>query len=326
MHIIFGNSPVHSSKNAINICVANTNGLSKEGRWEQILKRCKDVTILSENHCAAIMQKSLPFTAKDFHVIWGAPVNQGSRSGVAFLVRKGSFWNVRPISFDQSPCLKHYNDGRLHAIQVFYNKGERYLILYAVYGHAGARWEQNRRDELETLLHDVAQDMIARGSIPACIAGDFNLQVQESNFLQKYINTGFWIDSVSFGSSEEQNKPTSHNKNGSRIDMLMANSLAAEPPFDYQVKPGVLPQDHSEVHVQLHLPIGAQCRYVPCQPNNDPIVPYDLPPSKYKPPQIDSITSINPLLQANDVSTALFTPGVNWRRRGFARFRILKTV
>ena len=304
MHILFGNSPEHSSKNAINICVANTNGLSKEGRWEQILERCKDVTILSETHCTAVMQKALPYSAKDFHVFWGAPVNQGSRSGVAFLVRKGSFWNVRPISFDQSPCLKRYNDGRLHAVQVFYNKGERSIIIYGIYGVAGARWEQVRKDAAEAMYQDIAQDIISRGSIPACVAGDFNVQIQESRLLQKYINTGTWIDAANYGSTTEQAKLTSHKNNGSRIDMMFANPFAAELITNYRVKPGVLPQDHSEVHVQMSLPVGAQCRYIPCQPNNHNDVPYDNPTPHHTPPHIDSVKPIRPFLQVGDIDGA----------------------
>lgn len=266
MHIVNGNSPEIPSKNAVKICVANTNGLSREGRWEQILSRCEDITVLAETHCTSMMQKSLPFSAKDFHVFWGAPVSKGSRSGVAFLVRKGSFWNIRPVSFTDSPCQKQYEEGRFHAVQLFFQKGDRSIIIYGIYSFAGARWEQARKDAAEAMYQDIAQDIVSRGSIPACVAGNFNLQVQESRLLQKYINTGTWIDAINYGEISEQTKLTSHKNNGSRIDMLFANPSAAELLTNYKVKPGVLPHDHSEVHVQMNMPIGAQCRYLPCQP------------------------------------------------------------
>ena len=76
-----------SSVAACTIKVANTNGLSAPGRWEQVLKRCTGITVLSETHCTAAMQKSLPFSAQDYRILWGSPVSKGSRSGVAFLIK-----------------------------------------------------------------------------------------------------------------------------------------------------------------------------------------------------------------------------------------------
>ena len=304
IHTINGNPTKISSKKTVNICVPNTNGLSKDGRWEQVLARCEDITVLTETHCTSMMQKSLPFSAEDFDVLWGAPVSKGSRSGVAFLVRKGSFWNIRPVTFVNSPCQKHYDEGRLRAVQIFFQKGERSIIIYGVYGLAGARWEQVRKDAAEAMYQDIAQDIISRGSIPACVAGDFNVQIQESCLLQKYINTGTWIDAVNHGSTIEQAKLTSLKNNGSRIDMLFAHSFAAELITNYQVKPGVLPQDHSEVHVQMSMPVGAQCRYIPCQPNNHNDVPYDNPTPHHTPPQMDSVKPIRPFLQVGDIDGA----------------------
>ena len=134
-----------------------------------------------------MMLKSFPFSATDFQIYWGSPIPKGSRSGVAFLVRKGSFWNVRPISFENSVCHKYYEEGRLHAVQLFFQAGGRSVILYALYGYAGARWEHARKDTAETMYRDIAQDIAARGSIPAYIAGNFNLQVTESRLLQEIV-------------------------------------------------------------------------------------------------------------------------------------------
>lgn len=68
MHIYNGDPTPCPSDSAVTVCAANANGLSVIGRWEQLLSRCNGITVLSETHCAASMQKSLPYSAEDFTV------------------------------------------------------------------------------------------------------------------------------------------------------------------------------------------------------------------------------------------------------------------
>ena len=195
-----------SSVAACTIKVANTNGLSAPGRWEQVLKRCTGITVLSETHCTAAMQKSLPFSAQDYRILWGSPVSKGSRSGVAFLIKSNQVWDARSIPFLHSPCQKYFEEGRLVACQIFFQKGERSVILYGLYGHAGARWDSDRKKLVEQMLHDVSQDMLMRGSVPVLIAGDYNVQIHESRVLQHYILNQHLFDSCDWGSAPEQSK------------------------------------------------------------------------------------------------------------------------
>lgn len=95
MHILNGN---------LRMMVANTNGVSVTGRWEIILSRCQDIVVFSETHCASTVQKSLPYSAQDYHVVWGHPVSKGSRLGVAILVHKTKAWHVKQISLVGTPC------------------------------------------------------------------------------------------------------------------------------------------------------------------------------------------------------------------------------
>ena len=302
MHICNGNSPNQTDQ--IILSVANTNGLSTEGRWEQVLQRCEGVTIISETHCTDVVQKSLPFRAVDFQVIWGAPVRKGSRSGVALLIKRGCFWQAKAVPLHDSPCKKYYDEGRLVVGQVFYKGGTRSLLIYGLYGHAGARWDQPRKDLVEAMLTDIAQDIVSRGSTAAIIAGDFNVQVCESRLIKKNLHTTTWFDAVAFGTPTEQIKQTSHAKNGSRIDMLFANDIAARLLTSYKVVPGVLPKDHSEVLVTMTLPVGHQCKYVPHQPNEHFDIPYDKPPAMYHPPVIDCNKTLSPLLARGDIDSA----------------------
>ena len=136
-----------------------------------------DFTALVETHCTEHMQKSLPFVAKDFHILWGAPIKQGARTGVAALVKKGCCWNTKIVSLTNSPCEKYFNIGRLLLVQLFYGKGNRSILIYIVYGQAGSRWEQSKKDELESMIAAITHDMNGRGSVPALIDGDFNIQI-----------------------------------------------------------------------------------------------------------------------------------------------------
>ena len=296
-----------STSKTCNILVANTNGLSVEGRWEQILSRCTGITILSETHCTKAMQKSLPYTANDYKILWGAPVHKGSRSGVAFLFKRSKIWEARLIPFLHQPCQKYFEEGRLVVCQVFFKKGERSIIIYGLYGHAGARWEADRKKLLEDMLQDISHDVTMRGSVPVVIAGDYNVQIHESRLLEKYLQSQQYFDACQWGTPADKVKNTSHTKNGSRIDLLLANPLCARLILDYKIRPGVLPDDHSEVHVEFNLPISHQVRYVPVQPNLHSPVPYDSLPKGYQPPQVNCVSAVQPFLRSNKIDEAFHT-------------------
>ena len=299
MHMCHGNT-----QNTFTLCVANTNGLSAEGRWEQVLNRCQSFTALTETHCTAPMQVSLPYVARDFHMHWGAPIQQGSRSGVAALVKKGSVWQSKTVSLENTPLDKYHKAGRLLLVQIFYGCGSRSMLIYILYGPAGARWEQTKKDEIEQIITDISLDIASRGSVPVCIVGDFNIQVSESRLLQKLLQTRQWFDAHQLGSLEEQQKNTSHTKNGSRIDFVFTNMLASTLVTTYKVVPGVLPQDHSEVHVTFNLPRSKQVRYVVSLPNKHISASYDNVPDNYISPLVDSTTKIRQHLRRNHIDEA----------------------
>ena len=269
--------------------------------------RCEDITLLSETHCTDLHQKSFPLNAEDFSIIWGAPVRKGSRSGVAIIAKKSSVWAIQKVDMSNTVCFSHEKQGRLVVAQIFYGTGERSILIYTIYGHAGARWEQARRREAENMIQDIAQDIAARGSIPAIIAGDFNLQINDSPLMQKLLRSGDYVDAHSWGSNAEQAKNTSHKNSGSRIDLFLANNVASSLIQAYQVRPGVLPKDHSEVVVDISMPISSQCRYIPIQPNSHYDAPYDIPDRTYEPPRYPIDPDISRLLQLNDIDQAFET-------------------
>ena len=177
-------------------------------------------------------------------------------------------------------------------------------MIYVLYGQAGARWEQAKKDELENMLADVSKDIQTRGSVPACIVGDLNVQVQESRLLQKLLDSKILFDAQQLGTSTEQAKPTSHKGSGSRIDFVLANHFAAGFLKSYNVVPGILPQDHSEVRVKMDLSIGHQTRYVVHQPNNHHNPQYDRPPPDYNPSPRTSCPEVVSCLAQNKIDQA----------------------
>lgn len=117
--------------------------------------------------------------------------------------------------------------------------------------------------------------------------GDLNIQVSESTVLQRQLRTGDFFDAHSWGSSLDKNKVTSHKGKGSRIDMILANKVAARLLESYRVVPGISSTDHSEVMVGLHVPLACQTRYISCLVGNR--VKNQQPPKDYIPPMVTCI-------------------------------------
>ena len=158
-----------------------------------------------------------------------------------------------------------------------------------------------------------------------CVVRDFNIQVSESKLLQTLLNTHQWFDAHQLGCPAEQEKHTSHKANGSRIDFVFTNSLAAGLVETYTVVPGVLPKDHSEVHVAFTLPRNAQFRYVVSQPNGHIPVPYDNTPDDYVP----QLLIVQLAFVSNSDKTVLMmpsTPGVTLRKTCFTRSHTHSTL
>ena len=82
---------------------------------------------------------------REFSVIWGAPVTSQSRSGVMCIARKHSFWAVQAMPFVEPECQQYFNEGRLLLVQGLRGKGERNVLIYGLYGHAGSRWDADKK-------------------------------------------------------------------------------------------------------------------------------------------------------------------------------------
>lgn len=201
---------------------------------------------------------------------------------------------VKQISLTGTPCQTYYEQGRLVVAQVVAGSGNRSFLIYAIYGHAGARWEADATKELESVLKHIGDDVASRGATPAFITGDLNIQVDESLRIQSLRRTKLFVDAKDWGIPAEQIKNTFHKQKGSRIDLCLANQPGSRLLRTCKVC-------DSEMHIDIDLPIGKQWRYIPVQPNLNTNIPYDLPPRNYNPPPIDICAKISLLLEQGDI-------------------------
>ena len=92
--------------------------------------------------------------------------------------RTKAAWAVRPIVFD-----KAFRDGRLVVVELFRGTGKRSFIICCVYGHAGSRWEAEKKRALTSMLKGIFEDAVSRGDVPTLAIGDYNTQVSECDYL-----------------------------------------------------------------------------------------------------------------------------------------------
>jgi exonuclease III len=298
MHATHGNAAeVHFSMSAVNV-----NGLKTRGRWEQICSLRSDVLAICETHADRSLQNSLRHSAEDWHLIWGSPIDPAERAGVAIMVRKRSTWAVEGMNLDGTACEPYVREGRLRAARIHAVDGKRTFLLYSIYGVAGARWSMEKRVHTERMIMSAVEDSAARG-LPAYIAGDFNLEVGDSRYLQGLMNHGGWHDAAAWG--EKPYQDTSHKGHGSRIDLIIANKSAASLLCGYAVRPGIAPRDHSAVQVLMTTPVAAQTRYVVKKVGaNESFLD---PPEGYAPTTLASPVGIRAALARDDVDQAFST-------------------
>ena len=259
MRAINGNTV--QSESHLRVSAFNTNGLTVLGRWQLLLERDFDICMLSETHGTALHQKSLAYDRNEFSVLWGAPVASQSRSGVMCIARKGSFWAIQALPFIDPECQRYHDEGRLLVVQGLRGTGNSNIIIYGLYGHAGTRWDADKKKLMHKMLSAISRDVAARGPQIICVVGDLNLQPHESDILQTYLRTRFFYDAADWRQPGTAPGSTCHKGAGTRIDLIMMNSQASSLCQDYKVIPGFNARDHSEIQITLRMPLLAQHRY-----------------------------------------------------------------
>ena len=184
------------------------------------------------------------------------------------------------MPFVEPECQQYFNEGRLLLVQGLRGKGERNVLIYGLYGHAGSRWDADKKKTMDKILNAISRDMAARGPQIICVVGDFNLQPHESDLLQTYLRTRFLYDAVDWRQPGTEPEPTCHKGTGTRIDLIMMNSQAGSRCQHYQTLTGFNVRDHSEIQVTLRIPLLAQHRHKIFPAGNE--FHYDPPPVGYQ--------------------------------------------
>lgn len=114
-------------------------------KWE-----IHEILYVGEHHAVFLASavgslSTMHFNAEDFSIIWGAPVRKGSRSGVAIIAKESSVWAIQKVDMANTVCFSHEKQGRLVVAQIFYGTGERSILIYTIYGHAGKHVAEKQR-------------------------------------------------------------------------------------------------------------------------------------------------------------------------------------
>ena len=168
-------------------------------------------------------------------------------------------------------------------------KGQnRSVLIFAVYGHTGAHLEAVRRNLLELMLKHIGGDVGSRGATPAFTFGDFNnVWVAERFHIQTLLRANLFVDAKDWGSPSKHIQKNSHKRNESRIDLRLANRSGSMLLRAYAVCDGILPNDRSELHIDIDLPIGKLWKYIPVQPNLNYDILQEIQPKNCDPPIVD---------------------------------------
>jgi hypothetical protein len=281
----------------------NCNGVRVRGRWAQVCSLEADILALTETHATDAAQKTLVHEAAGWNVHWGKPTEPSDRTGVAILVRSKAAWVTTSLDFKGTSVEKYVDAGRVCAVRVHGGSGKRSFLVYAVYGHAGARWSEGKKRVLEQMLKAVTEDAAARGGVAAYVLGDINVEVSESKYLQKILAHGGWHDAAAWGAHGLDGTHTSHKGAGSRIDLGLVNATGAALVRKYAVRPGIVPREHSAVEVVVAMPAAAQMRHAVRTVGAG--VEYEEAPEDYEPNKGETQPEgIRDALRAGDVDKA----------------------
>lgn len=215
-----------------------------------------DILILTETHASVHVQKGYEESLKHVHFAWAGCQ---THAGVAIIARKSSFWDFKPVTFDDGPLKTLNQEGRLVASQIFASNGKNSFIILGFYGYAGARWDQQLLQKNNKAISAIFEFAVTKGNLPALLSGDFNVEIEESEPLKEFLAFGQWHDAA--GPNQTPHVSCLKGKNGSRIDFFFLNSTAASLLTSYSIRPGLLKKDHQFVTIQLAAPLACQHEY-----------------------------------------------------------------
>ena len=258
LHALNGNTS--STLSTLWMASFNSDGLFRPGRWNTLLSYEYDILCLQETHLTAAKQQVLSTTSSSLHCLWGAPVTENSRCGVGIVVNSSKFAMVTPIRWaNNHPCHGFWQSGRLQAVMLHFHDASA-MVLYNVYGPAGARESAAPKRALRQLLNEVTADAATR-ALPAMLVGDFNAELEATPFMQTLVET-YWLDIACL--TEGPPRATCHKGSGSRIDHAWCSGVCYPMVlhFDLQSNP-FTENGHDIIEIGLRNSFRAVSRFSP---------------------------------------------------------------
>lgn len=153
-----------------------------------------------------------------------------------------------------------------------------------MYAKSGARWEPAKKEYNKQSLRAIHEDSILRGDVATVFCGDANLTVEDAPDVFDSFRKSRWVDSAWYGIGGFDDRPTSLQGNGARIDLAFVNHTASSPVFHYQLVEGVNKDDRRMLDTSLRVPLACQYWYMSKRigARDDHV----NPPHDYVPPHI----------------------------------------
>ena len=204
----------------LRFCFVNVDGVMGKTRGAAIDALPGDIMVLTETHLTTELLRVVGQSFHGFRCFWGAPAS--GKTGVGFLLRKTAVWAASPLSWAaSSPCFREFLSGRLHGLSVHVGNGHKQMLVYGIYGISGSRWNAGQRKHTRSILEAVLADAAVRG-LPAMVGGDFNLEISDSDLLQRLPVLGWTSLAQHVGL---QDSHTCFRNGASCIDHVYVNNL-----------------------------------------------------------------------------------------------------
>ena len=237
----------------------NCGGLQDNLKRQHIANLGLDIIVLTETHLQQQMLYTESEQFPEYHCLWGSSPNDRHFSGVAILARKSSFWAAKPLRWcEDDECFQYYKDCRLHASQLWFGRGGTSMIVYAMYGQSGAHWEKSKKAYTHDLISSITRDSIARGSIPAILMGDMNLQISDSKILADLLKSKTWHDLRTCATIQMAKTDTCHKGKGSQIDHIFVTTQLFDQCHSFVVTKFDTFKDHACLQAKMILPTCEQ--------------------------------------------------------------------
>ena len=226
------------------VCAANVSSLNTQ--LETVMQLPGGVLALTEVRLTESSQMTMrsDLEERKWSVVFGKPQEEwktqwGAKAGgVAILARPGVPLQTARCTSDVQREL--WDTGRWVHATAAHGDGKTVVHLMCVYGHSGAAGNRVRMDRNEDLLRKVFVAAAELGNVPVLILGDINVPPEASFAVSAALKTGRWVDAAAAvaaasGSSPDATCFVRDTSIGSRIDVILCNSIAAASLLDFGV-------------------------------------------------------------------------------------------